>query len=55
MFHFDTEILLILFQIFFFITLQVGRSVEETCPLFLKWDNLILEPKNFDFNIKFVR
>lgn len=32
------------FQIFFFTTLHVGRIVEETCPLSLKWfqDQIIL-------------
>ena len=55
-FFIKTEILFILFRIFFFINLHLGRTAEETCPSF--WnetkpqDNLILELKNFDFKIK---
>ena len=52
LFLINTEIVLILFQIFFFSTLHVGRIAEETCPLCLRLDNLILESKDFDFNIK---
>ena len=44
---------LILFQVFFFIILHVDKIAEENSPLFLKWDNLILESKTFDFKIKF--
>ena len=54
LFLINIEIVLILFQIFFFSTLHVSRIAEETCPLCLRLDNLILESKDFDFNIKLV-
>ena len=43
----NTEIFLILFQVFSFISLHVGRIAEEICPFFLKWDNLFLQSKKF--------
>ena len=50
----NTEILLILFQTFFFINLYVGRIADQTGSLFLKRDHLILESKILNFSTKFI-
>ena len=50
----NTEIFLILFQIFFFITLHAGKIAKKLVPPIFKWDDLILESKSFDLKIKFV-